>query len=109
MGRRFYSYVENGYEFKCYYGNFQKLKYDCKKDDYFVTYEGEKYYLNECIRTGTPWTEEDRKHIREYNVIGTWQEGYTVYELQCKDDTRDFTEDSLVRVVYCPPSMNYIA
>jgi hypothetical protein len=107
MGRRFYSYVENGYEFKCYYGNFQKLKYDSKKEDYYVTYEGEKYYLNECIRTGAPWTENDRRHDKEFNVMGSWQEGYTVYELQCKDTT-DFCEDSPVRVVYCPPSSHYV-
>ena len=107
MNRRFYSYVENGYEFKCYYGNFQKLKYDYKKEDYYVTFEGEKYYLNECIKTGTPWTENDRRHDKEFNVIGSWQSGYTVYELQCKDTT-DFCEDSPVRVVYCPPSSHYV-
>lgn len=107
MSRRFYSYIDNGYEFKCYYGNFQKLKYDNKKDDYYVTFEGEKYFLNNCIRTNTPWTEGNKKHNKEYNVIGTWQEGYTVYELQCKDIT-DFCEDSLVRVVYCPPSSRYV-
>ena len=107
MGRRFYSYVDNGYEFNCYYGNFQKLKYDCKKEDYYVTFEGERFYLNECIRTGTMWTSDNKKHDKEFNVIGTWQEGYTVYELQCKDIT-DFCDDSPVRVVYCPPSNHYV-
>lgn len=105
--KRFYCYIERGYEFKCYYGNFQKLKYDIKKEDYYLTFYGERFYLNNCIRTGTPWTPEDKKHNKEYNVIGTWQEGYTVYELQTKD-TCDFCDDSLVRVVYCPPSSQYV-
>ena len=105
--RRQYKYIDRGYEFTCYYGNFQRMKYDDKKDDYFVTYEGEKYYLNNCIRTGIMWTSSDRKHEKEYQVIGTWQEGYVVYELQCKDMTA-FDSDSLVRVVYCPPSNRYV-
>jgi hypothetical protein len=53
------------------------------------------------------WTSDNKKHDKEFNVIGTWQSGYTVYELQCKD-TADFCEDSPVRVVYCPPSSHYV-
>lgn len=117
MRDKFYTRIDNDYEFKCFYGNFQKLKYDSKKDDYYVTLWGDRYYLNDCLRNngvyyhtnciGQTIEHENKNNAREYEVIGTWQEGYTVYELQCKDTT-DFCEDSLVRVVYCPPSNQYV-
>ena len=103
---RFYKYVDHNYEFKCYYGNFQKAKYDYKKEDYFVTFQGDRYYFNDCIRTGTPWTSENKKHEQEFNVVGTWQEGYCIYELQCED--QECSDDSRFRVVYCPPSSCYV-
>ena len=53
--------------FKQYYGNFQKIKYDVKKDDYYVTFQGDRYYFNNCLRTSVPdkWN--------GYDIVGTWQ------------------------------------
>ena len=97
------TYINNGYTFKEYSGNFQKIKYDAKKDDYFLTYEGRKFYFNDCLRTGTPWTAgqpEDDKFL-----VGTWQEGYCVYKLICKDEAIHFSDSSLCKIVYCPPAV----
>ena len=92
---RIKTYTRNNYIFKEYSGNYQKIKYDSKKDDYFITYKNQKFYFNDCIRTDTP---EDK------NVIGTWQDGCSVYLLKSKDDKINFTDSSLCKIVYCPPA-----
>lgn len=107
MAGRFYTYIDNGYQFKCYFGNWQKLKYDSKKQDYFLTYYGRRFYTSECINKNNPYWSVKDAHDVKYNVIGTWQEGYSVYELQTKDDS-EFYDDSICRIVYCPPSSNYV-
>lgn len=91
---------KNGYIFKQYYGNFQKIKYDVKKDDYYVTFHGDKYYFNNCLRTGAPdqWNGLD--------IVGSWQEGYSVYLLVADGD---ISESERAKVVYCPPASYYRA
>ena len=91
---RIKTYTRNNYIFKEYSGNYQKIKYDRKKDDYFLTFNKQKFYFNDCIRTDTP---EDK------NLIGTWQEGCSVYLLISKDDKINFSDSSLCKIVYCPP------
>ena len=92
---RIKTYTRNNYIFKEYSGNYQKIKYDRKKDDYFLTFNKQKFYFNDCIRTDTP---EDK------NLIGTWQEGCSVYLLISKDDKINFSDSSLCKIVYCPPA-----
>lgn len=84
--------------FKQYYGNFQKIKYDVRKDDYYVTFHGDKYYFNNCLRTGAPdkWDGLD--------IVGTWQEGYCVYLLVADGD---ISVSERAKVVYCPPASYY--
>lgn len=103
---RQYKYIDNNYEFTCYYGNFQKIKYDDKKEDYYLTFNGDRFYFNDCIKTGTPWTGKKSEHEKSFNVVGTWQEGYCIYELQCEDS--ELTDSSRCRIVYCPPSSHYV-
>lgn len=93
---RIRTYERNGYTFKEYSGNFQKIKYDARKKDYFLTYYGTRFYFNDCIRTCTPWTDK--------NLIGTWQEGYCVYKLIAQD-TDDFCESTKCKIVYCPSAI----
>ena len=95
---RIKTYTRNNYIFKEYSGNYQKIKYDRKKDDYFITYKNQKFYFNDCI----PWTSSEA--TEDKNVIGTWQEGYSVYLLKSKDDKINFTDSSLCKIVYCPPA-----
>lgn len=93
-------YTDRGYIFKQYFGRWQKLKYDSKKDDYYVTYNRERFYLNNCFRQELFSSDSVD---RNKNIVGNWQEGYCVYLLQCKDDVQYFDVDSKVRVIYCPP------
>ena len=99
---RIKTYTRNNYIFKEYSGNYQKIKYDSKKDDYFLTYNKQKFYLNDCIRTDTPWTSAET--TEDKNLIGTWQEGCSVYKLISKDDKINFSDSSLCKIVYCPPA-----
>ena len=92
---RIKTYTRNNYLFKEYSGNYQKIKYDRKKDDYFLTFNKQKFYFSDCIRTDT----EDK------NLIGTWQEGCSVYLLISKDDKINFSDSSLCKIVYCPPAI----
>ena len=91
---------KNGYIFYQYYGNFQKIKYDVKKDDYFVTFHGERFYFNNCLRSGAPdqWNNCD--------IVGSWQEGYCVYLLVADGD---ISESERAKVVYCPPARHWRA
>ena len=99
---RIKTYTRDNYIFKEYSGNYQKIKYDCKKEDYFLTFNKQKFYFNDCIRTGTPWTSAE--YPEDKNLIGTWQEGYSVYKLISKDSPENFSDDSLCKIVYCPPA-----
>ena len=99
---RIKTYTRNNYTFKEYSGNFQKIKYDRKKDDYFLTFNKQKFYFNDCIRTDTPWTSAEA--TEDKNLIGTWQEGCCVYLLISKDDKINFSDSSLCKIVYCPPA-----
>lgn len=99
---RIKTYTRDNYTFKEYPGNFQKIKYDDKKEDYFLTFNKQKFYFNDCIRTGTPWTGSE--YPEEKNLIGTWQEGYCIYKLISKDDREIFSDSSLCKIVYCPPA-----
>lgn len=100
---RITTYKQNEYTFKEYAGNFQKIKYDVKKNDYFVTYNRRKFYFSGCLRVGTPWTPSEEK--KDKNLIGTWQEGYCVYKLVSEDIREDFSDTSRCKVVYCPPAI----
>lgn len=100
---RIKTYTCNNYIFKEYSGNYQKIKYDYKKDDYFLTFNKQKFYFNDCIRTGTPWTSAEDPDDK--NLIGTWQEGYSVYKLISKDEKINFSDSSLCKIVYCPPAI----
>ena len=99
---RIKTYTRDNYTFKEYSGNFQKIKYDDKKEDYFLTFNKQKFYFNDCIRTGTPWTSAEAPEDK--NLIGTWQEGYCIYKLISKDSPEIFSDDSLCKIVYCPPA-----
>ena len=92
---RIKTYTRNNYIFKEYSGNYQKIKYDSKKDDYFLTFNKKKFYFNDCSSV------EDTE---DQNVIGTWQEGCSVYLLISKDDKINFSDSSLCKIVYCPPA-----
>lgn len=87
---------EDNYTYKEYYGNFQKIKYDDKKEDYYVTFNKERFYFNDCLRSIVPdkWN--------NYDVVGTWQEGYCCYLLVADGDI-SVTERA--KVVYCPPAI----
>ena len=100
---RIKTYTRNNYIFKEYSGNYQKIKYDCKKDDYFLTFDKRKFYLNDCISTGIPWTSAEDPEDK--NLIGTWQEGNSVYKLISKDARINFSDSSLCKIVYCPPAI----
>ena len=99
---RIKTYTRDNYIFKEYSGNYQKIKYDYKKEDYFLTFNKRKFYFNDCIRTGTPWTSAEAPEDK--NLIGTWQEGYCIYKLISKDSPEIFSDDSLCKIVYCPPA-----
>lgn len=99
--RRCKLYKENGYIFKEYSGNFQELKYDSNKDDYFLTYQKERFYLNDCLRVNYLYT--DVEPARDKNLIGTWQEGYYVYKLIAENER--YCESSKFKIVYCPPAI----
>lgn len=96
---RIKTYTRNNYTFKEYSGNFQKIKYDAKKEDYFLTFRKQRFYLNDCIITSPWWTSAEDK-----NLIGTWQEGYSIYKLISKDDKINFSDSSQCKIVYCPPA-----
>lgn len=96
---RIKTYTRNNYNFKEYSGNFQKIKYDAKKEDYFLTFNKQRFYFSDCISTGTSWTSAEDK-----NLIGTWQEGCSVYKLISKDEKINFSNSSLCKIVYCPPT-----
>lgn len=99
---RIKTYTRNNYTFKEYSGNFQKIKYDSKKEDYFLTFKKQKFYFSDCISTGTPWNSAEV--VEDKNLIGTWQEGRGVYKLISKDDKINFSDSSLCKIVYCPPA-----
>ena len=86
---------------KEYSGHYQKIKYDNKKEDYFLTFNKRKFYFNDCILIKTLWTSSEA--TEDKNLIGTWQEGYCVYKLMSKDDRITFSDSSLCKIVYCPP------
>ena len=46
---RIKTYTRNNYTFKEHSGNFQKIKYDAKKEDYFLTFNKQRFYFNDCI------------------------------------------------------------
>ena len=96
------TYIRNNYTFKEYSGNFQKIKYDAKKEDYFLTFNKQKFYFNDCLRIGTPWTSAEA--VEDKNLIGIWQEGCSIYKLISKDDRFNFSDSSLCKIVYCPPA-----
>lgn len=100
---RIKTYTRSNYIFKEYSGNFQKIKYDAKKEDYFLTFNKQKFYFNDCIRTDTLWTSAE--DTEDKNLIGTWQEGHSVYKLISKDEKINFSDSSLCKIVYCPPSI----
>lgn len=100
---RIKTYTRNNYTFKEYSGNFQKIKYDAKKDDYFLTFNKQKFYFNDCFMICTPWTSPEE--TEDKNLIGTWQKGSSVYKLISKDERNHFSDSSLCKIVYCPPSM----
>ena len=95
---RIKTYTRNNYTFKEYSGNFQKIKYDVKKEDYFLTFNKQKFYFSNCIIT------DPRSRAEDKNLIGTWQEGRSVYKLISKDDKINFSDSSLCKIVYCPPA-----
>lgn len=100
---RIKTYTRNNYIFKEYSGNYQKIKYDCKKDDYFLTFNKRKFYFNDCIRIGTLSTRAE--DTEDKNLIGTWQEGRSVYKLVSKEEKINFSDSSLCKIVYCPPAI----
>ena len=93
---------EGNYIFKHYQGNFQKLKYDSKKEDYFLTFHGRKFYLNEGYRGSSIFQEE---YSKDQYIIGNWQEGYCVYLLVSDGD---ISETERGKIVYCPPASEYV-
>ena len=99
---RIKTYTRNNYTFKEYSGNFQKIKYDAKKEDYFLTFNKQKFYLSDCSSISTPWASAEA--VEDKNLIGTWQEGRSVYKLISKDDKINFSDSSLCKIVYCPPA-----
>ena len=99
---RIKTYTRDAYTFKEYSGNYQKIKYDNKKDDYFITFNKQKFYFNDCFRACTTWT--NTEDAEDKNLIGTWQEGCCIYKLISKDDRVNFSDSSLCKIVYCPPA-----
>ena len=103
---RIKTYTRNNYSFKEYSGHFQKIKYDVKKEDYFLTFNKHKFYFSNCNCINPRCTDTNVEAVEDKNLIGTWQEGRSVYKLISKDDTINFSESSLCKIVYCPPSTN---
>ena len=100
---RIKTYVRNNYIFTEYSGNYQKIKFDTKKEDYFLTFNKQKFYFSDCISAGTLWNSTEV--TEDKNLIGTWQEGHSVYKLISKDEKINFSDSSLCKIVYCPPAL----
>lgn len=88
---------ENGYTFKEYQGNFQNVKYDTKKNDYYLTFGKRRFYFNDASKSC--YMDEYEK---DKPIIGVIMEGYSSYLIVADGDI-SLTERA--KIVFCPPGI----